>query len=55
MLEKFQEQQALISETIKHISLESTVNTIKQEIVLVERDKETGEIINYRKLFALKI
>jgi tetratricopeptide (TPR) repeat protein len=55
MLQKFQEQQAPISETMKLASLETTVKDIKQETVLEERDKETGEIINYRKLFALKI
>ncbi len=55
MLKKYQEQQASISERVKIVSLESTVDDIKQETVLEERDKETGEVIEYRKLFALKI
>ncbi|NHK31328.1 MAG: tetratricopeptide repeat protein [Asgard group archaeon] len=55
MFQKFQEQQAPISETMKHIPLEQTVQSIKQETVIEERDKETGQIIEYRKLFSLKI
>ncbi len=55
MVQKYQEQKAPISETIKLVSLENTAKSIKQETVLEERDEETGEIIEYRKLFALKI
>jgi hypothetical protein len=55
MWNKLQEQKAPLSETIKHVSLESTVKNIKQETVIENRDKETGKIIEYRKLFALKI
>ncbi|NHJ48137.1 MAG: hypothetical protein FK733_10145 [Asgard group archaeon] len=55
MLQKFQEQQTPISETIKLVSLESSAQNIKQETVIEERDQETGEIIEYRKLFALKL
>jgi tetratricopeptide (TPR) repeat protein len=55
MWNKLQEQKAPISETIKHVSLEKTVKNIKEETVLKEKDKETGKIIEYRKLFALKI
>ena len=42
-------------ETVKLTSLENTMQSIKQETVLEERDEETGKIIEYRKLFALKI
>jgi tetratricopeptide (TPR) repeat protein len=52
---KFQKQQAPISETVKLVSLENTAQNIKQESVIEERDKETGKIITYRKLFTLKI
>lgn len=52
---KFHEQQAPIKETIKLVTLENTAQNIKQETVIEERDKETGEIIEYRKLFTLKI
>jgi hypothetical protein len=55
MWNKLQEQKAPISETVKFVSLESTAKNIKQETVLEERDEETGKIIEYRKLFALKI
>jgi tetratricopeptide (TPR) repeat protein len=55
LLQKLQEQKAPISETVKLTSLESAAKSIKQETVLEERDKETGEIMQYRKLFALKI
>jgi len=55
MLQKLQEQKAPLIETVKLVSLENSLKSIKQETVLEERDKETGEIIEYRKLFALKI
>ena len=55
MWNKLQERKAPLSETVKLISLESTVKNIKQETVLEEHDEETGKIIEYRKLFALKI
>ena len=54
-LQKFQEQKVPISETIKLTSLKNTMQNIKQDTVLEERDEETGKIIEYRKLFALKI
>jgi hypothetical protein len=55
MLQKFQKEQASLSERVKIVSLESTAEVIKQETVLEERDEETGQIIEYRKLFSLKI
>jgi hypothetical protein len=55
MWNKFQERKAPISETIKLASLENALQKIKEETVLEERDEETGKIIEYRKLFALKI
>jgi tetratricopeptide (TPR) repeat protein len=55
MLQKLQERKAPISESVKLASLEKTMQGIKQETVLEERDEETGKIIEYRKLFALKI
>ncbi|NHJ32009.1 MAG: hypothetical protein FK732_04020 [Asgard group archaeon] len=53
--QKFQEQKAPLSETIKLTSLENTVQKIKQETILEKRDKETGKIIEYRKLFTIRI
>jgi tetratricopeptide (TPR) repeat protein len=55
MWNKLQEQKAPISETVKLVSLNGTMKTIKEETVLEEKDKDTGKIIEYRKLFALKI
>jgi tetratricopeptide (TPR) repeat protein len=55
MLQQLQDQKAPISESVKLVSLEKTVKNIKQETILEERDKETGKIIEYRKLFTLKI
>lgn len=55
MWNKLQEQKAPINETLKHVSLEKIAKSIKQITVLEERDEETGKIIEYRKLFALKI
>ncbi|NPE09989.1 MAG: hypothetical protein GNW80_17045, partial [Asgard group archaeon] len=55
MLQKLQERKAPISETVKLASLENTIQNIKKETILEERDEETGKIIEYRKLFALKI
>jgi tetratricopeptide (TPR) repeat protein len=55
MWDKLQNQKAPINEAIKHVSLEGTVKSIKKDTILEERDEETGNIIEYRKLFALKI
>ena len=55
MLQKLQERKAPISETVKLASLVNTMQNIKEETVIEERDKETGKVIEYRKLFALKI
>jgi tetratricopeptide (TPR) repeat protein len=52
---QFQEQKAPLSETLKLASLENTMNSVKQETVLEERDQETGVVIEYRKLFSLRI
>ncbi len=55
LLQQLQERKAPLSETVKLASLENTIQKIKKETVLEERDEETGKIIEYRKLFALKI
>ena len=55
MLQKLQERKAPINETVKLASLVNTMQNIKEETVIEERDKETGKIIEYRKLFVLKI
>ena len=55
MLNQLQEQKAPINESIKLVSLDSTAKDIKKDTILEERDEETGNIIEYRKLFTLKI
>jgi tetratricopeptide (TPR) repeat protein len=55
MLQELQEQQATMEEAIKLVSLGTTIQSIKEEAVVEERDKESGEIIEYRKLFVLKL
>ena len=53
--EGFQEQKAPISETLKHVKLENGIKRISKETVLEVKDEETGKVIEYRKLFVLKI
>jgi tetratricopeptide (TPR) repeat protein len=55
MWKKLQKLKAPLSDTVKLVSFESTIKNIKQKTILEERDEETGKIIEYRKLFALKI
>ncbi len=55
LIQRLQEKKAPISETLNLVSLEKSVQNIKQETILEERDEETGKIIEYRKLFALRI
>ncbi|NHJ48138.1 MAG: hypothetical protein FK733_10150 [Asgard group archaeon] len=55
MLQELQEKQTTMEEVIKLVSLGTTIQSIKEEAVIEERDEETGEIIEYRKLFALKL
>jgi tetratricopeptide (TPR) repeat protein len=54
-LQNFQKQQAPISETVKIIPLENSVQKVKRETMLEKRNEETGNFTEYRKLFALKI
>jgi len=55
MLRELQEKQAPLSEKMKLVSLKNTIKDIAKETVIEERDEETGKIIEYRKLFSLKI
>jgi tetratricopeptide (TPR) repeat protein len=51
----FQKNNAPITETIKHVPLKNTTEEITKETLIEVRDEESGKIIEYRKLFALKI
>ncbi|MHA1219114.1 MAG: hypothetical protein ACTSSN_10680 [Candidatus Heimdallarchaeaceae archaeon] len=55
MFQKFQQQQAPISEAVKIVPLENIALEIKRETMLERRNEETGKFTEYRKLFALKI
>ncbi|NHJ33064.1 MAG: tetratricopeptide repeat protein [Asgard group archaeon] len=55
MLRNLENQKAPISDAIKLVSLDNAVQKIKEETLVEERDKETGKIIEYRKLFSLRI
>ncbi len=55
MWTKFQEQNLPLVDTLKQVSLESTVQNIAKDTVVEVRDEETGKTIEYRKLFTLKI
>jgi tetratricopeptide (TPR) repeat protein len=55
MWNNLQQQKAPVSEAVKLVSLEKTVQNIAKDTVIEERDEETGRIIEYRKLFSLRI
>ena len=52
---ELREQKAPLSKTVNLVSLANTLENIKRDTVIEERDKQTGKIIEYRKLFVLKI
>ena len=51
----FQKNNAPLAETIKQVPLEKTAKEITRDTLIEVRDEESGKIIEYRKLFALKI
>ena len=55
MWNQFKEKNAPLSETLEQIPIAETTKEITRETLVEIRDKESGEIIEYRKLFALKI
>lgn len=55
MWTKFQEQNLPLVDTLKQVSLENTVQEIAKDAIVEVRDENSGKIIEYRKLFALKI
>ncbi|NHJ03538.1 MAG: tetratricopeptide repeat protein [Candidatus Heimdallarchaeota archaeon] len=50
-----QKQEPSVSEVIKQAKLENGLRNFAKETVLEVKDEKTGEIIEYRKLFALKL
>jgi len=55
MWAKFQEQNLPLVDTLKQVSLENTVQEIVKDAIVEVRDEDSGKVIEYRKLFALKI
>ncbi len=55
MWQQLQEKKTPLVDTIKQVSLDKTVKRITRETILEKRDEKTGEVLEYRKLFALKI
>ncbi len=55
MWENLVKQKKPIVEALKHLSLENGITRITKDAVIEERDKKTRQMIEYRKLFVLKI
>jgi tetratricopeptide (TPR) repeat protein len=55
MWTKFREQNLPLVDALKQIPLEKTAKNIANDTIVEVRDEDTGKIIEYRKLFALKI
>ncbi|NPE09765.1 MAG: tetratricopeptide repeat protein [Asgard group archaeon] len=55
MWEKLKEQNPPILEVLKQVPIEETAKHIVKDTVMEVRDEKTGDVIEYRKLFALKI
>lgn len=55
MWKQLQAKNSPLTETIKQIPFDKTINRISKEAIVEERDEKTGKIIEYRKLFALKL
>jgi len=55
MWQQLQKEKSSLVETIKQVPLENSINRITKETLIESRDEKTGKIIEYRKLFSLKI
>ncbi len=55
MWNNLQKEKPPIADRVKLVSLNNTMKDIAQETVLEDRDEETGKIIEYRKIFSLKL
>jgi len=55
MWNRMKEQKAPLKETLKEVHLDSSAKKLASETILEVRDERTGDIIEYRKLFSLKI
>jgi len=55
MWNRMKDQKAPLKDTLKEVHLDSSAKKLASETVLEVRDERTGDVIEYRKLFALKI
>ena len=55
MWNELKDQNAPLKATLKQVSINDSAKRIANETVLEVHDKTTGEVVEYRKLFALKI
>lgn len=55
MWNRLKEQKAPLKETLKEVHLDSSAKQLADETILEVRDERSGDVIEYRKLFALKI
>ena len=55
MWKELQEKKSPLIETIKQVPIEKTIDRIAKETIIEERDEQTGKVIEYRKLFVIKI
>lgn len=53
--EKLRKENSPIITTLKHVALEQSVKRIRKDTTIEVRDERTGDVIEYRKLFSLKI
>ncbi len=55
MWNRMKEQKAPLKDVLKEVHLDSSAKKFANETILEVRDERTGDVIEYRKLFSLKI
>ena len=55
MWNQLKEQKAPLKEALKEVHLDNSAKQLASETILEVRDERTGDVIEYRKLFSLKI
>ena len=52
---KLSDKKQPLTETVKQISLENTIRRITHNTDIEIRDEKTGEVVQYRRLFDIKL
>jgi hypothetical protein len=55
MWKDFAKNKKPLEEALKHLTLENGIKELTKETYLEERDNKTGEIVDYKILFTLKL